>query len=204
MVTQPCHPDPINQPPDYEAPLVTLTPPGVEVIDAQTFKYVPHLQNLHRSEVGFLPTVALRQYEARRQLWLARHNGEPCGYLAWGSFRGPRPKRDPFTIKIIQACIDYDAQRSAHGQRLVRHLERLGTMAGIDTLSLWCADDLDANHFWQAMGFNADGTRVGGSAFIEHRTHTHWTKTLPVPLLAPIRFSPIDLPWSPTGPRSRR
>lgn len=190
--------------PNYDAPLVTLTPSSVEVVDARTFKYVPHLQNLHRSEVGFLPIMALREYQARRQLWIARENGQPCGYLAWGSFRGPRPKRDPFTVKIIQACIDYHARFQEHGAQLVYDLERTAIAAGIETISLWCATDLDANRFWSALGFSIDGHRTGGSAFIENRTHTHWTKTLPVPILAPIKFAPIDLPWSPTGPRRRR
>lgn len=190
--------------PDYSTPLTTLVPRQVEVIDARTFKYVPHLQNLHRSEVGFLPTVALREYEARQQLWLARENGQPCGYLAWGSFRGPRPVRNPFTIKIIQACIDFSAQRSTHGTKLVTQLEHVAILAGIETLSLWCAEDLDANRFWRALGFRIDGTRIGGSAFILNRVHKHWTKTLPVPILAPFRQAPLHLPWSPTGPRRRR
>ena len=189
---------------DYKSPLVTLVPSTVEVIDARTFQYVPHLQNLHRSEVGFLPTVALHEYEARRQLWMARENGAPCGYLAWGSFRGARPKRDPYTLKIIQACIDYDAQRSKHATQLILDLEVMAVTAGIETLSLWCASDLPANQFWSALGFHIDETPIGGSAFIKHRVHNHWTKTLPVPLLAPVRFAPIHLPWSPTGPRPRR
>lgn len=186
--------------PDYTAAITTLTPPTVEVIDARTFNYVPHLQNLHRSEVGFLPTVALHEYEARQQLWLARANGQPCGYLAWGSFRGPRPKRNPYTLKIIQACVDYGARFQEHGAQLVYDLERTAILAGIETISLWCAFDLPANQFWHALGFNPDATRIGGSAFIKNRLHMHWIKTLPVPLLAPIPFKPINLRWSPTGP----
>lgn len=189
---------------DYESPLIALAPSTVEVIDARTFKYVPHLQNLHRREVGFLPTVALHEYEQRGQLWMARQNGAPCGYLAWGSFRGQRPVRDPYTVKIIQACIDYEAQRSTHGTNLVTQLEALATLAGIETLSCWCADDLPANRFWRNMGFRHVADRTGGSALIKNRQHRHWVKTLQVPILSPIPFVPIDLPWSPTGPRRRR
>ncbi len=189
---------------DYEAPLITLAPSTVEVIDARTFKYVHHLQNLHRSEVGFLPTVALREYQDRRQLWMARENGAPCGYLAWGSFRGQRPVRNPYDLKIIQACIDYEAQRSTHGTKLVTDLEALAILAGIETVSLWCADDLPANRFWQDLGFKHRGTRTGGSALIKHRQHRHWIKTLPVPIRSPFKQAPLTLPWSPTGPRRRR
>ena len=190
--------------PDYKSPVISLTPTSVEVVNNHTFNYVPHLQNLHRSAVGFLPTVALREYQARKQLWIARDNGQPCGYLAWGSFRGDRPKREPFTLKIIQACIDYDVRFRDHGAQLIYDLERTAIAAGIETLSLWCASDLQANQFWHALGFNPTGIRTGGSAFIKNRLHTHWTKTLPVPILSPIRLAPLHLPWTPTGPRRPR
>lgn len=193
-----------NQTPNYNDPLVTLTPRRVEVINARTFKFVSHLQNLHRREVGFLPTMALREYQARQQLWMSRENGQPCGYLAWGSFRGKRPVRDPYHLRIIQACIDYDAQRSTHGTQLVRNLETLATTAGIESVGLWCADDLPANRFWQQMGFKNDATRTGGSSLIKDRQHRHWIKWMDVPIRAPFKQALLDLPWSPTGPRRRR
>lgn len=201
--------------PDYDSPVVALVPSTVEVIDAGTFTYVPHLQNLHRGSIGFLPTVALHEYEQRRQLWLARDNGQPCGYLAWGSFRGDRPVRDPYTIKIIQACIDYDARNRDHGAQLVHDLERTAIRAGIQSISLWCASDLPANQFWAALGFDPVDTRIGGSALIRDRVHTRWVKTLPVIIRGPIEFSPavrrrcknffpFTPPSSKTGPRKQR
>lgn len=171
--------------------LVNLAPSAVELVSDDTFPYIPHLQNRHRSEVGFLPNVALRQYQHRQQLWIARENGEPCGYLAWGGYRGAWPKRDPHTIKIIQACIQYDAQQRTHGTGLVHQLETMATLAGIDSVSLWCADDLPANEFWKALGYHVDGHRIGGSAFLKDRRHLHWIKYLDTILQQHPKLAPM-------------
>jgi hypothetical protein len=163
---------------DSLTPVADLTSLQVELVTRRTFVYVRHLQDRYRDSVGFLPTMALHEYQNRRQLWLARENGSPCGYLAWGSFRGNRPVRDPTTIKIIQACIDYQAQRLTHATQLVHHLERLTVRAGIPTVSLWCADDLPANQFWSALGYVTVAQRTGGSGLIADRQHSRWIRNL--------------------------
>lgn len=171
--------------------VLDCVPGTVEVVDHRTLTYVDSLQRKHRDEVGFLSHVALSEYVGRSQIWLARENGEPCGYLLWGSFRGPRPVRDPWQLKIVQACIQYDAQRRKQGERLVRSIIQVATLAGLPRVGLWCADDLDANLFWQSMGFRHDGNRIGGHCVIPNRPHNHWTYYTPIINREPLKLAAL-------------
>lgn len=176
--------------------VLDCVPGCVEVVGHRTLTYVDSLQRRHRDEVGFLSHVALAEYVNRQQVWLARENGDPCGYLLWGSFRGLRPVRNRWELKIVQACIQYDAQRRKQGERLVSKLIEVATLADLPRVGLWCADDLDANLFWESMGFRCDGRRIGGNCVIPNRPHRHWTFYTPILNYEPLRLAP-PLPGTP-------
>lgn len=155
---------------------------GVDLVPSRDdFPYVVDLQNKNRISVGFLPTVAIREYFDRSQIWVARENGDPCGYLLFGSHRHVRPVYDMGTMKIIQACVQYDARRVAHATRLVQALELKAVQDGYERIALWCAEDLEANVFWRSMGFSNCGTRIGGTSRKKPRIHNRWIKALPDP-----------------------
>ena len=140
--------------------------------------YILDQQRKHRRELGFLPRQAVEEYEQRGHLWLAEENGEGCGFLAWGGFPGKRPRRNPFTLRIVQACIQYDAQRRRHGAELVRRLCGAARAGRYSEVSLWCADDLDATEFWHMMGFEEVAVRTGGSRYVKDRPHRRWVLQL--------------------------
>lgn len=156
--------------------------PDLSVATEKHLPYVVDLQNKHRRQLGFLSTGALSQYLARRQIIIAHENNDPCGYLLFGGYHHDRPRSDPDTLKIIQACIQFDARRIRHATALVNHAIDHALARGIQSIGLWCASDLEANQFWAACGFQSDGTRKGGNRTVRNRTHIHWRLDLPVPV----------------------
>lgn len=119
--------------------------------------------------VGFLPLPRLEEYAQRGQILLQTENDDPCGYLAFGN-GWP-------TLKVYQCCIQYDARRLEHATALVNRLVVIGRQRGCTAISLWCADDLDANAFWKASGFHFGGQRDVGNR--RGRKHNKWVLWIP-------------------------
>jgi L-amino acid N-acyltransferase YncA len=80
------------------------------------------------------------------------------------------------TLKVYQACIQYDARRREHGLTLVARLIQRAERTGHSMISLWCADDLEANAFWRSAGFVYGGQKDGGMR--RGRKLNLWTLTL--------------------------
>lgn len=135
-------------------------------------KYVSSLARNHCEEIGFIPLPTLEHYARQGQLWVETENDDLCGFLVFGNGRR--------TLKIYQACIQYDARRREHGLRLMQRLIIHAQVMGFDAISCWCADDLDANEFWRACGFRWTRQREGGRA--RGRKHNLWVLWLPEPL----------------------
>ena len=111
----------------------------------------------------FIPAPRIEEYERQGRLLIGQENGEPCGFLIYGNGYP--------TLKIYQACIQYDARRHASGLALVDRLKAIAVAQGRD-ISLWCASDLEANRFWEAVGFRHVARRNGGSR--RQRVHFGW------------------------------
>lgn len=105
--------------------------------------------------VGFLPAPRVAAYFESGQVLVQLENGEPCGYLIYG-FGWP-------ALKVYQCCIQVDARRRESGAALVRRLIEVAEKRGCCTINLYCADDLESNGFWEAMGFHFAGTRDNGN-----------------------------------------
>lgn len=144
-------------------------PDGAAVGISDLLGYVESLMEQNYEAVGFLPRPKLEEYAARGQILGATENGEPCGYLVYGN-GWPR-------LRIYQACIQYDARRREHGLNLVAQLIGVATAKDCELISLWCADDLEANNFWKIAGFMFGVQREGGRK--RGRKHNLWTMRLP-------------------------
>ncbi len=154
--------------------------------------YVRHLLSLHRDELGFLSTLALHEYWQRGQILLQHENGQPCGYVLWYDGRnGNRPLRRPADLAIHHACIQYDARRITHGTELVRWIVQHARASGFSRINAWVADDIPANAFWKAIGFQHVATRLGGEK--RKRVHNLWARSTAketVPAVLPITGNP--------------
>ncbi len=157
--------------------------PFVEVVD---LRYIDALAHKNSEAVSFLPRPRLEQYAAAGQILMACENGEPCGYLIHGN--GDR------WCRIYQACVQYDARRREHGLELLRRLVTKAEGQGFDGLSLWCAEDVEANAFWRAAGFTWAGQRDGGAR--RGRKHNRW-----ILWIRPLLLD-VDASVAVTAPRS--
>jgi len=135
-------------------------------------KYAVDLARKNSEAVSFIPTPRLYQYAETGQLLIETENDDPCGFLVFG-YTFP-------VLKIYQACIQYDARRIQHGINLLRRLIAYAGRYGFTAISLYCADDLEANQFWQAAGFQFVGQRQGGQR--RGRMHNRWIMYLSSPL----------------------
>ena len=113
--------------------------------------YVMELQRRNRESVGGLPRPAIQERIEKGTLALGILNDEPCGYLMFDQGGG--------VLRIPQACIQYDARRSAYGHALVGWV--LARWQA-DEVRLRCAADVEANLFWQDLGFVCTAIVDGG------------------------------------------
>jgi len=125
--------------------------------------FIKSLQKRYTNQLGFLPTAALAEYIKSGRILLNDVNGQEAGYVLWrpaaaGNYTG---------ISIIQAAVCQDAQRLHVGRGMIDHLRSTHT---VGVLGCWCATDLEANSFWQALGFLPCASRLGGKRRARHLT----------------------------------
>ena len=118
--------------------------------------FLDRLQKAHSRELGFLPTMALEGKVKLGQVLIAEAGGRAVGYLIAADRYCrrdevgyvtqinvlPEVRRSLVAAALLQAQFD----RSAYGCRLY---------------CCWCAQDLKANAFWEAMGFTPIAFRTG-------------------------------------------
>lgn len=145
--------------------------------------YIDSLQKKHGEQLGFMAWSWIRAAIIDRHCWVGTENGEPACYVL-----GKPRYKDQYAVGIIyQACVQYDAQRRTLGFALVQAF--LGAMAiSTEQLVLWCAQDIEANLFWNACGFKALAWRVGGKKAT--RIHICWS-------YARDPDKPLDQHWFP-------
>ena len=122
----------------------------------QDLKFILSEGKKGTNEIGFLPTEALERYIEKGWINLCENNGDRIGFsvLQWSASTG----------RILQLWLIADARRAAAGLALLAVAKHKAAALFTQRLSCWCAEDLEANAFWQAVGFDATGTRKGGEA----------------------------------------
>lgn len=124
----------------------------VENNNLEASKFLDFLQSKNNHALGFLPFVALETAIEQGRVIRAYENGEPCGYMIRGKIREE--------TRILQIVVADDARRIEHATALVEALKGLCNAARAHSISLHCAEDLPANQFWEAIGFQKIGKRL--------------------------------------------
>jgi len=137
--------------------------------------YIDYLQKKNAEDLSFYPSAVFERELINKRILLASVNGEPAGYLYHGSLASK-------TLKIHQACIQYDLRGYLYGAELVKWLITIGQVAHSNEISLRCGSDIAANGFWKAMGFNCQSVTQGGARRM--RDINSWTLNLQEPLFA--------------------
>jgi hypothetical protein len=79
---------------------------------------------------------------------------------------------------IFQLCVVPGEQRKLVGATLVAEAFRRSTY-GCRLYCLWCAQDLEANYFWESLGFVPIAFRAGGNGKKKGgRVHIFWQKRI--------------------------
>jgi len=118
--------------------------------------YIDYLQHKNAEDLSFYPMSVLEREIVHGRIVLAEVNQTPAGYLYHGSLNSP-------TLRIHQACIQYDLRGYLYGAALVRWLIDLGRVSGAQEIALRCGSDIAANGFWRVMGFECIAVTQGGA-----------------------------------------
>ena len=134
--------------------------------------FMDKLQRLHTKQVGWMPTA---QFEGKIKLGhvlvAIDDRGERVGYCIGND---QYFKHDDVGI-IYQMNVAPDRQRGLIGATLLK-AQFARSAYGCKLYCCWCAQDIAANHFWEAMGFVPLAFRTGSEK--KSRVHIFWQKRI--------------------------
>lgn len=151
--------------------------------------FIDRLQKLHSAQVGFMPRVQLEQYIEGGCVLVAEggEGGRPVradgtsalpDRLGYVIAKDRYFRRDDCGI-IFQLNVAPGSQRHLIGATLIREVFQRAAY-GCRLYSCWCAQDIAANRFWEAMGFVPlafrTGSREGRSRRDQPRIHIFWQR----------------------------
>ena len=118
---------------------------------------VRSLGDANRSALGFLPASAYTETAMKGCLWIVvdQTSKDLMGYLLFG---GTYPH-----LKVFQVHVLPEFRSRGLARRLLKELRKYGEENNYQTISARVAAELEANRFWQGMGFRII-RRVAGSA----------------------------------------
>jgi hypothetical protein len=139
--------------------------------------FMDHLQKLHAKQVGWMPT---KQFEGKIKLGhviiAEDEQRTPVGYCIGND---QYFKRDDAGI-IYQMNVVPERQRGLIGATLVKAMFERAAY-GCRLFCCWCAQDIEANHFWESLGFVPlafrAGSRTKGSGGTP-RVHIFWQRRI--------------------------
>jgi hypothetical protein len=156
------------------------------------FPALDALQKQYGRALGYFPTKQFEEYIEMGAVLVAEQvppvpslagdaertgtAGEDTGGTRLGYIisRDRYLKRDELGV-IFQLCVATGAQRKLVGASLVGEAFRRSAY-GCRLYCLWCAQDLDANYFWESLGFVPIAFRSGSDK--KKRVHIFWQKRI--------------------------
>ena len=118
--------------------------------------------------IGWLPKQAYDNRHDRGELLTLFNNDDLVGFILMSR---PSPYGE---LRCLQIWVRRDARMMIHGRALTDRLEEIAAERHCWLLRLWCAEDLAANLFWEALGFQKRGWRWGPAK--TPRRHNLWTR----------------------------
>jgi hypothetical protein len=148
-------------PPRFELQVRSAVPADLPFID--------QLQKMHGHAVGWAPTKQLETNIANGEMLIADSFGCPMGYLlAKDRYKGNDACGIVYQLNVVPV-----KHRQLVGANLVQaFIER--APVGMRLLCCWCAQDLPANRFWEAIGCVPLAFRTGSRG--KQRIHIFWQK----------------------------
>lgn len=134
--------------------------------------FIDQLQKMHSHMVGWFPRKQMEAYIEGEHVLLAENDtSEPVGYCI---FKDQYMKRDDVGI-VYQLNVLPLRQRNLIGATLVKTaFERAAY--GCKLFCCWCAQDIQANWFWESIGFVPLAFRTGSRG--KQRIHIFWQRRI--------------------------
>jgi GNAT superfamily N-acetyltransferase len=145
---------------------------AVRVAIASDLPFIDSLQKQHAKQVGWMPTAQLEGKVRLGHVIVAEDEaGHPAGYsIGTDQYF----KRDDVGI-IYQMNVVPGRRRSLVGATLVKAMFDRAAY-GCRLFCCWCAQDIEANHFWEALGFVPLAFRAGSRE--KGRVHIFWQRRI--------------------------
>lgn len=112
--------------------------------------------------LGWLPAQAYHENHRRGNIFACYNNDDLVGYCLF-HVGGTE-------CRIYHTWVRQDARLIMHGRALLDAVEHEAKRRGATRITLWCAVDLAANLFWDAMHFERRNWRWGRAK----RARRHW------------------------------
>jgi hypothetical protein len=139
--------------------------------------FIDSLQKLHGKMVGFMPEKALAGKINAGHVLLATDNSQLATRLGYCIGNDQYFKRDDVGI-IYQMNVVPAKQRGLIGATLVKAMFERAAY-GCKLFCCWCAQDIEANYFWESLGFVPLAFRAGSRAKIKGgRVHIYWQRRI--------------------------
>jgi hypothetical protein len=133
--------------------------------------FMDELQKKHAKALGRFPFAQYEGYVKLGAVLVAESGNERVGYII---SRDRYLKRDELGV-IFQLCVKPGLQRKFVGAALVAEAF-LRSAYGCRLYCRWCAQDLEANYFWESLGFVPLAFRAGSDK--KRRVHIFWQKRI--------------------------
>ena len=115
---------------------------------------IKRIADSRKNELGFVLRPTLAESIARGELLVAEADGQVVGFV---DFHLRRDKQ----ITLYHIATVVDRQRVGIGNRLITMLSAVGRDLEATRVLLKCPADLEANHFYSALGFALQETQNG-------------------------------------------
>ena len=138
------------------------------------FSFVDHWQNKFHDGVGWMRAAQLTEKFSAGRVLIAEDASGPVGHVI-GCDRWM--KHDDIGI-IYQVSVVPQQQRGLVGAMLVKAMFERAAY-GCKLFSCWCAQNLEANHFFESLGFLPLAFRTGANSRRRGtRTHIFWQRRI--------------------------
>ena len=150
---------------------VPRTPIATRLAEMRDLPFLDDLQKKHSRQLGFFPRAQMEGY-VKNQWVLIAEDAATCTPLGYCASRDRYLKRDELGV-IYQLCVAPGHQRGLIGATLVKEVFARSAY-GCRLYCCWCAQDLEANYFWESLGFVPIAFRAGSTG--KRRIHIFWQR----------------------------
>ncbi len=157
---------------------IPRVPVSIRPATMSDYAFIDRLQDMHTKALGFMPKAQLEGKINAGHVLVAEDEARlPIGYVM---SQDRYFKRDDVGI-VYQLNVSPGKQRSLVGAMLIREVFDRAAY-GCKLFCCWCAQDLAANYFWEALGFVPLAFRAGAKGRLargqQPRAHIFWQKRI--------------------------